>query len=108
MKKLTLTIAILLNMAFAASAIQTEQTAQTAKVASLKHQTVRMYRQPGLKAEVMKNLSASDEVLVVRKHDAKWSIVTVNGEAGYVLTSSLKVQQMQPQSEGGRTAAANK
>ena len=82
MKKLILTSAFLLNLVVMAFANEP---------AILKYKSVKMYRQPGQKTEVMRRLTAADEVILVRKFNTTWSIVTVNGEAGYVLNSSLRI-----------------
>lgn len=50
---------------------------------------VKMYRQAGTSTEVVRSLKKTDEVAVIRKHNANWTIVTVNDEVGYVLTTEL-------------------
>lgn len=52
-------------------------------------ENVKMYRQPGTSTELLRSLKSTDEVLVIRKHNSNWSIVTVEGQTGYVLTSEL-------------------
>lgn len=52
-------------------------------------ENVKMYRQPGTSTQVLRSLKSTDQVLVIRKHNSNWSIVTVEGQAGYVLTSEL-------------------
>jgi hypothetical protein len=38
---------------------------------------------------VLKALKSSDEIVVVRRYNSHWTIVTVNGQVGYVLTAEL-------------------
>jgi uncharacterized protein YgiM (DUF1202 family) len=52
-------------------------------------ENVKMYRQAGTSTQVLRSLKSTDEVMVVRKHNAHWSIVNVEGQVGYVLTSEL-------------------
>jgi len=53
-----------------------------------------MYRQPGTSTEVLKALKSSDEIVVVRRYNSAWSIVTVDGQVGYVLTAELAKPQV--------------
>lgn len=84
MKKVIFAFALLLQTVFVFA--NDDKAAQTSRVES---ENVKMYRQPAANTEVVKTLGTSDEVVVVRKHNSKWSIVTVNGEVGYILTSKL-------------------
>jgi hypothetical protein len=43
----------------------------------------------------MQSLKSTDEVAVVRKHNAQWTIVQVNGQVGYVLTRELSMSKNQ-------------
>ncbi|WP_205503600.1 hypothetical protein [Rufibacter psychrotolerans] len=52
-----------------------------------------MYRQPGLGGEVMRLLNPEDEIIVMRKQNHEWTLVQIDGEAGYVLTSYLKAKK---------------
>ena len=54
---------------------------------------VRMYRQPALGGEVMRLLGSEDEIIVMRKQNNDWSLVQIDGEAGYVLNSYLKAKK---------------
>lgn len=45
--------------------------------------------QPGTSTGVVKALMSTDEVQVIRKHNNQWTIVSVEGKVGYVLTSGL-------------------
>jgi len=82
MKNVILTLALLLSTVLA-FATGSEQVAQAS------YDNVKMYRQAGTSTDVLKALKSTDEIMVVRKHNANWTIVTVNGEVGYVLTSEL-------------------
>jgi uncharacterized protein YgiM (DUF1202 family) len=52
-------------------------------------ENVKMYRQAGTSTEILRALKSTDDVLVIRKHNTTWSIVSVNGQVGYVLTSEI-------------------
>jgi len=82
MKKLIFTLALLINtvLVFAKPDQQLTQAATD---------NVKMYRQAGTSTEQLKSLKSTDEIVVVRKHNTNWTIVTVNGQVGYVLTSEL-------------------
>ncbi|WP_157593115.1 SH3 domain-containing protein [Rufibacter tibetensis] len=54
---------------------------------------VRMYRQPAIGGEVMRLLGSEDEIIVMRKQNSEWSLVQIDGEAGYVLNSYLKAKK---------------
>lgn len=87
MKKLLFTLALFIQTALVFAA---DNAAVFVRVTT---DNVKMYRQAGTSTEVMKSLKSTDEIIVVRKHNANWTIITVDGQAGYVLTSEL----MQPQ-----------
>ncbi|WP_181306761.1 SH3 domain-containing protein [Rufibacter sp. XAAS-G3-1] len=54
---------------------------------------VRMYRQPVLGGEVVRVLGSEDEIIVMRKQNNEWSLVQIDGEAGYVLNAYLKAKK---------------
>ena len=83
MKKIILTFAIVAQTAFAFA------TDNKAVTASARYENSKMYRQPGTSTEVLKSLKSTDEIVVVRKFNQSWTIVTVNGQVGYVLTAEL-------------------
>ncbi len=88
MKKLIFTLALLVNTVFVFAA----NTPNTV-VAKVNYDNVKMYRQAGTSTDVVQALKSSDDVVVVRKHNNQWSIVTVNGQVGYVLTSELHIEK---------------
>ena len=90
MKKLLFVLALSLQTAFVFGADK------TVMLASARYENVKMYRQPGTSTEVLKALTRTDEVVIVRKYNNNWSIVTSNGQVGYMLTSELG--QAKPQS----------
>ena len=90
MKKLLFIFAISVQTAFVFAADN------TAMVASARYENVKMYRQPGTSTEVLRALNTSDEIVVVRKYNNHWSIVTINGQVGYMLTSELAQAKTQP------------
>ena len=90
MKKSLFILALSLQTAFVFAADKTEV------LANARYENSKMYRQPGTSTEVLKALTSSDEIVVVRKFNNNWSIVTINGQVGYMLTSELAQAQPQP------------
>ena len=84
MKTLVLTLALLAQTAlvFAGGKKETE-------VIRPRTDNVKVYQQAGTSAPVLDSLQASEQVTLVRKYNALWSIVLVDGKPGYVLTSEL-------------------
>jgi uncharacterized protein YgiM (DUF1202 family) len=87
MKKIIFTLALLAQTAFGFA------TDNKTVMASARYENSKMYRQPGTSTEVLKALKNTDEIVVVRKFNNSWSIVTVNGQVGYMLTSELAKPQ---------------
>jgi hypothetical protein len=83
MKKLIFTFAILIQTAFAFASNDSKILAQA------RQDNVKMYLQPGTAAPIVKALSTQDRIEVVRKFNAQWTIVVVDGQVGYVLHSEL-------------------
>ena len=83
MKKIIFTIALLAqtDLGFA--------TDNQTVTASARYENSKMYRQPGTSTEVLKALKSTDEIVVVRKFNNNWTIVTVNDQVGYMLTTEL-------------------
>jgi hypothetical protein len=89
MKKLLIATALLVQSAFVMSQVPVK----------LKSENVSLYRQPSSGAQVIKTLGTSDEVMVVRRFDAKWSIVQAGTETGYVHNTHLKKLKKQQVTE---------
>ena len=83
MKKIIFTIALLAQTAFSFA------TDHQAVTASARYENSKMYRQPGTSTEMLKALKSTDEIVVVRKYNNNWTIVTVDGQVGYMLTTEL-------------------
>ena len=88
MKKIILTLALAAQTAFGFA------TDHQAVTASARYENSKMYRQPGTSTEVLKALKSSDEIVVVRRYNSSWSIVTVDGQVGYMLTAELGKPQV--------------
>jgi hypothetical protein len=88
MKKIILTLALAAQAAFGFAADHQAVTA------SARYENSKMYRQPGTSTQVLKALKGSDEIVVVRRYNSHWSIVTVDGQVGYMLTSELAKPQV--------------
>lgn len=91
MKKLVLTLAILVQAVFVFA-----DNKKDLQVVKAKSENVKVYRQAGTAAEIVKSLATTDTVSYVRKFNDNWSIVTINGEVGYVLTSELVSEEAAP------------
>jgi TPP-dependent pyruvate/acetoin dehydrogenase alpha subunit len=83
MKKTIFTCALLLQVAFA---MATDNKAITAQA---RQENVKMYQQPSTATTVKKDLRTTDRLQVVRRFNHQWTIVTVDGEVGYVLHSEI-------------------
>ncbi len=86
MKKIIFTLAFLIQTVFVFAA-------GPEQIANASYENVKMYRQAGTSTEILKSLRSTDDLVVVRKHNANWTIVTVNGQVGYVLTSELTMKK---------------
>ena len=84
MKKIIFTLALLVQIGFAMANNKANPMAQA------RHENVKMFQQPGTSTTVLETLTTSDKVTFVRKHNAQWAIVTVNGKTGYVLLSEIE------------------
>ncbi|MDX5444138.1 MAG: hypothetical protein LPJ89_10190 [Hymenobacteraceae bacterium] len=67
----------------------TETAAKTEVVTTINKNNVKMYRQPGFEADVIKVLNQSEEVVYLRRLNSTWSIVKSGNEVGYVLNSRV-------------------
>jgi len=85
MKKLLFTLALLINtvLAFATNG-------QT--IARATADNVKMYRH-GTSSEIVKSLSNTDNLVVIRQHNANWTLVSLNDKVGYAVTSELKAHK---------------
>jgi hypothetical protein len=88
MKKIILTLALAAQTAFGFA------DGHQVVTASARYEHSKMYRQPGTSTEVLKALKSSDEIVVVRRYNSHWTIVTVNGQVGYMLTAELSKPQV--------------
>ncbi|RDC66512.1 hypothetical protein [Adhaeribacter pallidiroseus] len=96
MKKALFTLAIALQV-FAASAHK--KTGE---------QELTVYKQPSKDTQVIKVISDSDEVALVRPFNNKWSIVTINKEVGYMSTFQLSQYNKQQRAAGLAKGKANR
>ncbi len=96
MKKVLFTLAIALQV-FAASAHKKNG-----------EQELTVYKQPSKDTQVIKVISESDEVALVRPFNNKWSIVTINKEVGYMSTFQLSQYNKQQRAAALAKAKANK
>ncbi|KAA5545077.1 SH3 domain-containing protein [Adhaeribacter rhizoryzae] len=83
MKKAFFTLALLVQVGFAMAHNNTTLETQ------VRHENVKMFQQAATSTNVLETLNANDRVQFIRKHNAQWGIITVNGKTGYVLLSEL-------------------
>jgi uncharacterized protein YgiM (DUF1202 family) len=86
MKKLIFTLALLMQTVFLFAA-------GPRQMATVSYDDVKMYRQASTSTEMLKSLKSTDELVVLRKHNAQWTIVTLDDQVGYVLTSELTLKK---------------
>ena len=86
MKKLFFAIAIMLQAGFVSAQ----------EPVKVKTDNVNLYRQPTNKGEVVKVLNTTDDVLLVRKFNSQWSIVTAGEATGYIHNTHLPKLKKQP------------
>lgn len=86
MKKLLLTFAFIAQAAFVFAQ----------EPIRVKADNVKLYRQPDSKAEVMKVINSTEDVMLVRKFDNQWSIVQAGAETGYIHNSRLPKLKNKP------------
>lgn len=84
MKKVLLSLALVFQVVFVASAHQKSNNPEHT-----------IYKQPSKETEVVKVLTKSDNVVVVRPFNDKWSIVTVNNQVGYIRNFQLAQHKRQ-------------
>lgn len=91
MKKLIVFLAFLAQTAlgFAAEPQTTDRQADNRVTVTTRYENAKMHRQPGTSTEILKSLHSNDEIQYVRQYNQSWSIVLVDGQVGYVLTSEL-------------------
>ena len=82
MKKLLFTCALLIN-AILVFAVDKQTTARATT------DNVKMYRQAGTSSDVVIALKSTDDIVVIRKHNANWTLVTFNDKVGYIVSSEL-------------------
>lgn len=66
-----------------------------------------VYKQPSKETPVVKVISLSDKVVVVRPFNQTWSIVTVNDEVGYIRNYQLAQHRKQLKAAAIAKAKAN-
>ena len=83
MKKVIFTLALLVQVGFAMATEKNKIAAQA------RHENVKVYQQAGTASPLVKELSTADRVEVIRRFNDQWTIVMIDGVAGYVLHSEL-------------------
>ena len=83
MKKILLSLALFVQL----GAVMADN--QNTTMVQVRHENVKMFQQPGTSAAILETIATTDRVELLRKWNAHWALVTVNGKAGYVLLSEL-------------------
>ena len=96
MKKALFTLAIALQVFAAAAHKKTGE------------QELTVYKQPSKNTPVVKVISETDEVTLVRPFNNKWSIVTINKEVGYISRFQLAQYNKQQRAATIAKAKANR
>jgi hypothetical protein len=91
MKKFILSLAFIAQTAigFAAEPLTNSSLVNNRMAVTTRFENVKMHRQPGTSTEILKSLNSNDDIRYVRKYNQSWSIILVDGQVGYVLTSEL-------------------
>ncbi len=84
MKKAILVLAIVSQALFVFAA-------KPKQIFRVKNENVKMYSQAGTASPVLKSLSSTADIKYIRQFNRLWSIVTVDDQPGFVLTSELYV-----------------
>jgi hypothetical protein len=90
MKKLILTIAIIAQSVLVFAGDKKEAT-----VIRAKNDNVKLYQQAGTASATLDALQTTQSVTYIRKFNDQWSIVQVDGQVGYVLTSELVSEKVE-------------
>lgn len=83
MKKIIFTFALMVQVGF------TMAGNKAAIMVQVRQNNVKMFQQAGTSTAILENINTSDRVEFVRKFNANWAIVTVNGKTGYVLFNEI-------------------
>jgi uncharacterized protein YgiM (DUF1202 family) len=90
MKKLILTFAIIAQSVLVFAGNQKETT-----IIRAKNDNVKLYQQAGTASATLDSLETTDPVTYIRKFNNQWSIVQLNGQVGYMLTSELVSEKVE-------------
>lgn len=90
MKNLIITIAIIAQSVLVFAGNQKEKF-----VIRAKNENVKLYQQAGTASTTLDSLQTTDTVTYIRKFNQHWSIVQVNDQVGYVLTSELVSEKVE-------------
>ncbi|KAA5547497.1 SH3 domain-containing protein [Adhaeribacter rhizoryzae] len=98
MKKLILFLAFLTQTAlvFATDHQTTGRQTENRRTVTTRYENTKMHRQPGTSTQILRSLHSNDEIQYVRQYNQSWSIVLVDGQVGYVLTSELGITKNKP------------
>ncbi len=88
MKKIIFTFALLVQTALAFASKGDLILAQA------RQDNVKMHLQPGTSTPIVKSLSTNDRIEVIRRFNDLWTIVLVDGQAGYVLHSEIRKPEL--------------
>ncbi|CAA9248596.1 MAG: hypothetical protein AVDCRST_MAG95-1757 [uncultured Adhaeribacter sp.] len=104
MKKILLTLALFVQVGLTMAATPAPyQTALASNkknmIVQVRQDNVKMFQQPGTSTTILLTINTTDRVELIRKWNAHWGLVAVNGKTGYVVYSELTQLKEQPQTQ---------
>ncbi|QMU26925.1 SH3 domain-containing protein [Adhaeribacter radiodurans] len=102
MKKILLSLALLVQFGFAMADNKTPSL-----IVQAKYDNVKVFQQAGTASPIIETITTNDRVELIRKWNANWALVKVNDKVGYIYYSELtnlkvKPQQAQPSTFANR------
>ncbi len=91
MKKLLLSFALLVQFGFVMA-----QDNKPTMVVQAKYDHAKVFQQAGTSTPVIETLTTTDQVELIRRWNANWAMVKVNGKVGYMVYSELTNQKAKP------------
>jgi uncharacterized protein YgiM (DUF1202 family) len=99
MKKLLLSFALLVQFGFVMA-----QENKPVTLVQAKYDNAKVFQQAGTSTAVIETLTTTDQVELIRRWNANWAMVKVNGKVGYMVYSELTYRKAKPQQQPGTLA----
>ncbi len=94
MKKLLLSLALLVQFGLVMA-----QDNKPTMVVQAKYDQAKVFQQAGTSTPVIETLTTTDQVELIRRWNANWAMVKVNGKVGYMVYSELTYLKAKPQQQ---------